>query len=105
MIRFKWDKIFSPGRDWIKGLACQLMIVVKTRGRIPDANMQKRSIRTFFKEYHDKYPKRTSTSTVARGRQEFPVGRNESLRGNTPHCKTKGPGRRIRAQEFGIMSA
>lgn len=56
MIRFKWDKIFSPGRDWIKGLACQLMIVVKTRGRIPDANMQKRSIRTFFKEYHDKYP-------------------------------------------------
>ena len=22
----------------------------------PDANMQKRSIRTFFKEFHDKYP-------------------------------------------------
>ena len=56
MIRFKWDKICPQGRDWIKGLACQLMIVVKTRGAIPDANMQKRSIRTFFKEYHDKYP-------------------------------------------------
>ena len=55
-IRFKWDKICPQGRDWIKGPACQLMIVVKTRGRIPDANMQKRSIRTFFKEYHDKYP-------------------------------------------------
>lgn len=55
-IRFRWDKIFSAGRDWIKGLACQLMIVVKTRGRIADANMQKRSIRTFFKEFHDKYP-------------------------------------------------
>ena len=56
MIRFKWDKICPRGRDWIKGLACQLMVVVKTRGRIADANMQKRSIRTFFKEYHDKYP-------------------------------------------------
>ena len=56
MIRFKWDEIFKPGRDWIRGLASQLMIVVKSRGGIPDANMQKRSIRTFFKEYHDMYP-------------------------------------------------
>ena len=56
MIRFKWDKICPHGRDWIKGLACQLMIVVKTRGRIADANMQKRSIRTFFMEFHDRYP-------------------------------------------------
>ena len=55
-IRIKWDKACPQGRDWIKGLACQLMVVVKTRGSISDANMQKRSIRTFFKEYHDKYP-------------------------------------------------
>ena len=56
MIRFKLDRIFPSGRDWIRGLACQLMIVVKTRGEIADATMQKRSICTFFKEFHDKYP-------------------------------------------------
>lgn len=55
-IRFKWAKVCPSGRDWIRGLACQLMVVVKTRGKVADANMQKRSIRTFFKEYHDRYP-------------------------------------------------
>ena len=56
IIRFKWNKICPSGQNWIKRPACQLMVVVKSRGRIASANMQKRSIRTFFKEYHDKYP-------------------------------------------------
>ena len=55
-IRFSWKKCFPSPSLSLDQLPCQLMVSLKTRGVDPNADMQKKTIRTFFKDYVKEHP-------------------------------------------------
>ena len=56
-LRFFWKKLLSiDSNDKFRESPCQLMVRIKTRGADPAANFQKRTIRTFFAQYHEMHP-------------------------------------------------